>query len=103
MKTTISLALVLILCFSIFAGCSNQSEQTPQSAPTNQQYLLEGCKVYDVGKYPNEIAIADPTMDIWVWHDDLDKSIGDECVLLMDDNGTPDYLYDDAIISIEWV
>ena len=42
-------------------------------------------------------------MDIWVWREPVgDVAIGDKCELLMDNNGTPDYLYDDKIVEICW-
>ena len=93
MKKIFVLCLVVALCLGVCAGCAK---------PSNQTYTLENCTVYDVGKYDGEIAIADTTMDIWVWHSDLDKSVGDKCSLNMNDNGTPNYLYDDFIVSIDW-
>lgn len=95
MKKIICVVLTLALCATPLIACGNRSTETT--------YTLKNCKVYDVGKYEGEIAIIDETQDIWVWRQPVgDVAIGDKCDLVMSDNGTPTYLYDDVIISINW-
>jgi hypothetical protein len=96
-KLVIFLILVTIVC-TLF-GCGAVHAPTQNNSTT---YKLSNCVVYDVGRYPGEVAIADKNMDIWVWHDDLDKCIGDKCTLTMNNNNTPEYLYDDIIVHIDW-
>lgn len=98
MKRFIAMIVVVMLCTTALVGCAKQQERE-----VNKTYTLNDCCVYDVGKYEGEIAIIDQEQDIWTWHDDLDVNVGDRCVLTMSDNGTPNYLYDDMIISIEWI
>ena len=94
MKKIVAIVSILTICLICAVGCAKTADNT---------YTLTNCEVYDVGKYEGEIAIADPTMDIWVWREPVgDVAIGDKCELLMDNNGTPDYLYDDKIVEIYW-
>ena len=94
MKKIIVLALSMVMIISLFAACGRTER--------NDTYTLENCLVYDVDKYPGEIAIIDDEMDIWVWHDNIDVKIGEKCDLVMDNNDTPDYIFDDIVIEVIW-
>lgn len=97
MKKIVAIAVVCVLCLTCAVGCAEKAE------PIEKTYLLEECRVYDVGKYEGEIAIIDDKMDIWVWREPTaDVSIGDKCALLMCDNGTFEDWYDDYIVEIYW-
>ena len=93
MKKIICVVLALVCAISLVA-CA-----TPANTDT---YTKTGCKVYDVHKYGDEVAIIDEAMDIWTFVDaDFDAPIGDECVLVMHNNGTPNDIYDDIILEIK--
>lgn len=95
MKKTICVVLSLALCITLFVACGNRTKENT--------YTLRGCTVYDVGRYEGEIAIIDEAQDIWVWRQPVgDVAINDKCDLVMSDNGTPDNIYDDVIININW-
>ena len=95
MKKIVAIASLVVLCLLLAVGCAEQTK--------SNIYTLPNCRVYDMGRYEGEIAIADPTMDIWVWREPVvDVAIGNECELTMHNNDTPDYLYDDYIVDIKW-
>ena len=92
MKKITCFALALV-CVIALVGCTNNTPNT---------YTKTGCEVYDVHRYGDEVAIIDESMDIWTFVDsDFDKSIGEDCVLVMHDNGTPNNIYDDAVVEIQ--
>ena len=91
MKKLVSFTLVIILAFTLLVGCSNSTEN----------YTLHNCKVYDVHKYGNEVAIIDENMEVWTFIDEnFTNNIGDTCTLIMNDNGTPNNIFDDVIVDI---
>ena len=95
MKKIICVVLVMALCATLFVACGNRTEEST--------YTLKDCRVYDVGRYEGEIAIIDETQNIWTWRQPVgDVAINDKCDLVMSDNGTPNNIYDDVIISINW-
>ena len=53
MKKIVAIAVVCVLCLTCVVGCAEKVE------PIEKTYLLEECRVYDVGKYEGEIAIID--------------------------------------------
>lgn len=96
MKKFVCFVLV-VLCVCAMVGCSRTAEITPP-----ETYVKTNCKVYDVHRYGDEVAIIDESMDIWTLVDsDFGKAIGETCVLVMHNNGTPNDIYDDVIIEVQ--
>ena len=97
MKKIICTVLALV-CVITLMGCV----KTAETEPSCTTYTKTSCKVYDVFRYGDEVAIIDEDGNVWTFVDSaFNKSIGDECVLVMHNNGTPHYIYDDIILEIQ--
>lgn len=104
----LTLATVSINLISFLMG-------TPTHVPTEidathaiyaNTMLVEYTEIYDMGTETIEdddglVALVDCNGEGWEWYEyPEDYYPGDYVSVLMDDNGTPNYIYDDIIISI---
>lgn len=74
--------------------------------------LLSGHKTSDFNYYPsvmrvtevtaNEVTLQDCNGFLWSCGDPEDLEQGDLCGVLMNDNGTPETIFDDMIVSIRY-
>lgn len=94
---------VILMTIALFAAIgylayhSGQQHATPQT----EQYPLMMC----VGEVNgNEITAIDANGNEWVFTDDTEEqwSIDDYVAMILDDNGTPDYVYDDIIVQTRY-
>ena len=88
------LALTMVTSFIIaFVQVSKQ--------PHCEAYPLCGV-VVAIDKETDTITIEDGNGNLWEFSEAEDWMIGDTAAMVMNDNGTPDSIYDDTIDSIRY-
>lgn len=73
---------------------------TPDISITADGFYSQPATVTEVSD--NVISLTDTAGETWVVEDDSVSAyqINDNCTLLLYDNNTPDYIYDDVIIAV---
>ena len=92
-KIVLALILLIIASGIVMCACTNEPEHNvyPRAAFVNEIKLKDDIVVFEDGA---GFAWECQTIEDWV--------VGDVVAMLMDDNGTPNSIYDDYIIAVEY-
>lgn len=85
------IALAVALAVSSLANCIAEREYTMEALVIGIDYNT------------NIVRVIDHNFGIWEFYGTEDWIAGDICILHMNDNGTSKNLYDDIILSAEYI
>lgn len=94
MKTIWKISILLLLIanlFMLFTSGKTTTHTYPMAA-----------QVYGMNQAEDAVIFVDGAGNEWKIQGIEDWQLGDVAALIMDDNGTPEFIYDDAIIGIRY-
>lgn len=83
---------IIILCLAMLTACAAHTEKSTE----NHRYALT-TKVIALDHESDVVTVEDFNGNAWTFYGVEDWQIGDFASLLMDNNGTPETIYDDVI------
>lgn len=96
MKRTITIVTMLALATTITA-CGTQTK----AIDTSKEYPTM-VKVVSVDEKTDTVLTVDANGEMWKFEGVEDYSTGDYVAMIMNDFSTPDYIYDDIIVSTRY-
>lgn len=92
-KIVLALILLIIASGIVMCACTNEPEHNvyPRAA-----------FVSEIKSEDDIVVFADGAGFTWEWAGIEDWGVGDVAAMLMDDNGTPNSIYDDSIVMVRY-
>lgn len=103
MKKKIALLLTLAVAsvMAYFIGY-NYGSHVGSTIPVSENYYALATIVSYVDEYADEVVCMDSNGNEWVFQGVSDWYSGDICSMMMYNNGTPNNIYDDEIVSCRY-
>lgn len=95
-KTIVSVALAIIALAAIHSNVNVSGTEAKHGTYPNSGIVT------DIYPEADMVIVATSTGSRWSFRGVEDWMVGDNAAMIMDDNGTPDYVFDDEIVSVRY-